>query len=386
MNRSTTLVKSILLVSLLLLATFVAGAQILGNSWVGRNVRKLISDTTSPGKPSIRVYPTLAYAPETSVEFGLSGLLLFQARNDTNNRLSEVNAFTFITLKAQYGIWLDNAIYGHEDKWFVLGRTRFQQFPLLYYGIGPNARSEHPAVVDATYLLARQRVLRKIIPNLFFGPEVDYQQLFNTKFNQPSPADAAPHELPSGSEGTRNVGLGFGLVYDNRHNVLNVRKGFFGELSFLSYQPAWGSEKTFLGVNTDLRYYRPVRGRNVLAAQVYGNFLTGDVPFNQLALMGGEMMMRGYYMGRYRDKNMVSAQTEYRWLPFAFSKRFGGAVFAAAAVVAPEIGQFEARNIKWAGGAGLRYLLFQKKDIYLRFDVGATQDGFNFYIYTGEAF
>lgn len=372
------------ILSLLLLIGPALRAQ--QSTWVGRTIRKLIVDTTSADKASIRVYPTLAFAPETSAEIGFSALLLFRAKNDTNNRLSEVNAFTFITLKGQYGIWLDNAIYGDKDKWFFLGRTRFQQFPLLYYGIGPDSRAEHPAVVDAAYLLARQRVLHKVVPNLFFGPEVDYQQLFNTEFEQPDPDDAAPHDLPTGSEGTGNLGLGLGLVYDNRHNVLNVRKGIFGELSFLSYRNTWGSDLNFLSINTDLRYYHPVRGRNVMAYQLFSSFLTGDVPFNQLALMGGDMMMRGYYMGRYRDKNLVAGQAEYRWLPFAFSKRFGGAVFASAGTVAPRADEFDAKYIRWAGGAGLRYLLFPKKDIYLRFDIGATQEGINFYIYTGEAF
>jgi len=30
--------------------------------------------------------------------------------------------------------------------------------------------------------------------------------------------------------------------------------------------------------------------------------------------------MRGYYLGRYRDKNLLAGQIEYRILPFGFSK------------------------------------------------------------------
>ncbi len=349
-----------------------------------RIVQKAVSDTTSPGKPSFRIYPTLAYSPETSFEFGFSSLLLFQAKNDTLNRLSEVQAFTFITLEAQYGIWLDNAIYGDKDKWFFLGRTRFQRFPLLYYGIGPETPGSEPALIDANYLLLRQRVLRKIVPNLFIGPEVDYQQLYNTKFNQPEGHDV--YEPPTGSNGTTNLGLGAALVYDNRHNVLNVRKGFFGEISFLNYGKKIGSDYNFYGLNLDVRSSHKTGNRNVLAWQVYGNFLSGDVPFNQLALMGGEMIMRGYYSGRYRDKNMIAAQAEHRWLPFKFSKRFGGTVFAAAAVVAPRVNEFTWKHIRPSGGVGLRYLLFPKKDIFLRLDLGFTKEGPGFYLFTGEAF
>jgi hypothetical protein len=370
---------------LLLFLTAFAGSEnaLAQDGWMKRFIRKTVSDTTSEGKSSFRVYPTLGYSPETSFEFGLSSLFLFQAKNDTLNRLSEIQAFTFLTLEAQYGIWLDNAIYGDKDRWFFLGRTRFQRFPLMYYGIGPNTPEKDPALIDANYLLFRQRVLRRLRPNLFLGPEIDYQQLYNAHFNQP---DDHIYDEPLGSDGARNIGFGAALVYDNRHNVLNVRKGFFGEISFLKYNQSLGSHHNFQGINVDIRSSHPVSRRNVLAWQVYGNFYSGDIPFNQMALMGGEMIMRGYYYGRYRDKNMLATQVEHRWLPFGFSKRFGAVAFAGAAVVGPRIGSLGISNARVSGGVGLRYLLFPKKDIFLRFDVGFTKDGPGFYLFTGEAF
>jgi outer membrane protein assembly factor BamA len=290
----------------------------------------------------------------------------------------------FFTFKAQYGLWIDNAIYGDKDKWFFLGRSRIQRFPLLYYGIGDETSGEHPAVVDANYLLLRQRVLRKIIPNLFLGPEVDFQHLSSVSFNQPE--DGSHHAQPLGSSGTTNLGFGAALVYDDRHNVLNVRKGWFGEVGYLGYRPSLASDYSFNSINVDLRGFHPYKKNNVIAWQVTGNFMSGDVPFNQLAMVGGEMMMRGFYQGRYRDKNMLAAQVEYRMLPFAFSKRWGATLFAGTAGVAPAIKEFKIDKAQFAGGAGVRYLLFPKKDIFLRLDMGLTREGPGFYFFTGEAF
>ncbi|MET0300973.1 MAG: BamA/TamA family outer membrane protein [Flavitalea sp.] len=360
-----------------------SSAQVIKRAFNWMVYHSLI-DTTAPGEPSFRIYPTLAYSPETELEIGLSSIYLFQAKKDTNNRISEINAFTFFTLQSQYGIWLDNAIYGDKDKWFILGRTRYQRFPLLYYGIGPDAPETRPAVVDANYFVLRQRVLRKIRPNLFLGPELDYQALFNTEVEHH--AEDPVKELPPGSNGTSNLGFGAALVYDNRHNVLNVRRGLFAELGFLNYSDNFASSSSFIGFNADVRSYWSLNKRDVLAFQFTGNVYSGNVPFHQMALMGGETMMRGYYYGRFRDKNMFATQLEYRLLPFAFSKRFGATIFAGTAAVAPSIGSFRANSLKLAGGAGLRYLLFPKKDIYLRFDVGATREGFGFYFFTGEAF
>jgi hypothetical protein len=39
-----------------------------------------------------------------------------------------------------------------------------------------------------------------------------------------------------------------------------------------------------------------------------------------------------------------------------------------------------------AGGAGLRYLLFPKKDIFTRIDVGFEKEGYGIYFFIGEAF
>lgn len=343
----------------------------------------MLMDTASVEKPSFRMYPTVGYAPETSVEFGLSALMLFYARNDTMNRISELQAYGFVTMKGQYGLIFNNAYYSNNDKWFILGKAKLQSFPLLFYGIGPDAVAENAAVIHASYITIRERAMPRIAPNLFLGPEIDLQYLYNTRIEH---RDRQVHDDPVGSSGSTNLGGGAALVYDNRRNVLNVRRGLFAELSFINYSRSISSDFNFNFINADLRAYHSINKRDVLAWQVLGNFISGEVPFNQMAMVGGEMMMRGYYMGRYRDKNMLAAQAEYRMLPFPFSKRFGGAVFAAASVVAPEMDKFVIGDTKFASGLGLRYLLFPRKDIYMRFDVGFTRDGIGFYIYTGEAF
>jgi hypothetical protein len=99
-------------------------------------------------------------------------------------------------------------------------------------------------------------------------------------------------------------------------------------------------------------------------------------------------MMRGYYFGRYRDKNQLAAQAEYRFLPipFRFSKRIGAAVFAGTGTVFDKTSNISLSNIKLTGGAGLRLLLFPKKDIWTRFDYAVTREGGGFYLLIGEAF
>jgi outer membrane protein assembly factor BamA len=289
-------------------------------------------------------------------------LYVYYARQDQENRLSELNAFTFLTLESQYGLWLDHAMYTHRNDYFLLGKMRFQKFPLLYYGIGTNTPEEAIAQVDGVSITIRERLLRKVKGSLYAGLELDYNQLSGVSFRQKTTEPLIP---PPGSAGSINLGVGVGVVFDQRHNVLNPRKGLFAETGFLHYDKAWGSDFSFTNYFLDARAYLPTTKDQVLAFQLASNLVlenkTSEVPFHQLALMGGENLMRGYYLGRYRDKVLLASQAEYRFLPFPFSKRFGATVFVSAGGVAPRVSSLKLTDFVAAGGAGLRFLIFPEK-------------------------
>ena len=284
-------------------------------------------------------------------------------------------------------MFLDHAIYSDKNRWFFLGKLRFQSFPLFYHGIGANSPEEAIAKVAANQILIKERVLRQIKNNLFVGLELDFQRLAAVDFVLPEAIEQT-FDMPLGSEGSTNIGIGIGLVRDDRHNVLNVREGFFSELAVLNYNSAWGSTFNFTSIVSDTRVFKPSGKNNVFAAQLIGQFNVGDVPFNQLALMGGESMMRGYYYGRYRDKNQVAAQVEYRFLPlpFSFTDRIGAAVFTGVGSVFNDVSEVAVSEFAVSGGAGLRFLLFPKKDIWVRTDLAFTREGSGFYVFIGESF
>ena len=345
---------------------------------------RLLNDTLrDPAKPKLINYPTIAYSPETRWELGVSSLYIYSAKNDLSNRLSELKAFTFYTLEHQYGLWLDHAVYTDENLWFFYGKVRYQSFPLFYYGVGPDSPQEYTALIDGNYTLVKERFLRAVLPSLYVGLELDYQRLGNVSYQNTSTNFQAP-EL--GANGSTNLGLGLGILYDNIHNAMNPRKGVYSEWAFLNYTEAFGSDFSFTSYITDNRLYRPLGKNRVLAAQVYGQFTTGEAPFNMLALMGGESLMRGYYLGRYRDQNLLAAQLEYRILPFSFSKKWGASAFLAAGQVYGTQTNFEWNAMLPTAGAGVRYLIFPEKDIYTRIDLAFTREGSGVYFFIGEAF
>ncbi len=370
---------------LLVLFTLSAGALQAQKKpgMVGRVFNSVFNDTTSIEQPKFIVYPTIAYAPETKWEIGVSALYVYYANRDTLNRLSEVNAFSFVTLESQYGLWIDHALYSDKSKWFFLGRLRFQRFPLLYYGVGPTVTGEELAQIDAGSISIRERILRNIFGPLYIGLETDIQRLSGVEVEVLAEDLFRP---PAGLESYTNLGIGLGLVYDNRHNVLNVREGFFGETGFLNYNAARGSDFSFTSFFLDARFYKSITKEQVFATQFFLSNVNGNPPFNQLSLMGGEGLMRGYYTGRYRDNTFIATQAEYRFLPFPFSERWGAAAFIGVGTVANSVGSIDLNKLKAAGGAGVRFLIFKNKDIFTRFDVAFSEDGPGFYFFIGEAF
>ena len=357
------------------------------SSFIRRYVQSFITDTGDISRPQFIVYPLLAYAPETNWEFGASGLYLYYANRDTLNRLSEVVAQGFYTIENQYGGFLEHALYSDKNEWFFLGNIKFQSFPVSYYGIGMAAQLADEQKVEALQFIVKERVLRKVKNNFYAGLEFEYNRYSDVVFSKPEQL-VLNDDLLIGNDGSSNLGLGLGLLVDNRHNVLNVRNGYFSELAILNYSKSLGSDFNFTTLTSDSRYFKSIRKNQILAMQLLGQFTRGSVPFNQLPQLGGPYLMRGYYQGRFRDNNYLSSQVEYRFLPLplGFSKRIGAAVFASTGTVFSSGEKLELSNFRGAAGAGLRFLLFPKKDIFIRADYAFTREGGGFYLYIGEAF
>tara|TARA_B100000963_G_scaffold239590_1_gene209579 strand:- start:890 stop:2029 length:1140 start_codon:yes stop_codon:yes gene_type:complete len=353
------------------------------NGFLVRYLERVFGEEEDSTAPKLINYPTLAFAPETSWEIGISSLFVYSANRDLRNRLSEIKSFAFFTLENQYGLWLDHAVYSDGDRWFFYGKARYQSFPLFYYGIGRNSPAEVQSVIEGEYLIFRERIMRETRRSLYFGLEFDYQSLVGVEYSNMVQGFDVPE---IGNKGSKNLGLGFGLIYNNIYNAMNPRKGVYSEWGFLAYNSFVGSDFNFTSYISDTRLYKSCSKNKVLAFQVYSQLTRGNPPFNMLALMGGESLMRGYYLGRYRDKNLLAGQLEYRILPFSFSKRLGASVFMAMGQVFGEDHSFGWQHFLPAGGAGLRFLIFPEKDIYTRLDMAFTTEGNGIYFFIGEAF
>ena len=93
--------------------------------------------------------------------------------------------------------------------------------------------------------------------------------------------------------------------------------------------------------------------------------------------------MRGYVRGRYRDRDLVAAQLEYR-MPVA--GRLGVAAFAGAGTVAPSFSMLSSSTLMPSFGAGARWLLLPKQRTTVRVDYGLGKGSSGLYVAFNEAF
>lgn len=182
-----------------------------------------------------------------------------------------------------------------------------------------------------------------------------------------------------GNKGQKISGLGLVLGFDTRDNIFQPNKGSFHQAQIISYRPVLGSEFTFTQYRLDLRRYYPVYKRQILAVQAWYSFTAGHSPFQQVSLIGGSDVMRGYFEGKYRDRNAMVYQAEYR---IPVYRKLGLVCFASAGQVADTIPSFSFKKFRYGGGLGFRYQLTDD-GLNLRLDL-AYGDQSSFYFGLNE--
>ena len=112
--------------------------------------------------------------------------------------------------------------------------------------------------------------------------------------------------------------------------------------------------------------------------------LSAFPPFYDLAMLGGDKIMRGYLYGRYRDKNYYSVQAEYRIPELIW--RFGLVLFGGVGDVAPSVSKFEIATVKPTYGFGIRFRFDELKKLDIRADVGFGKNTSGIYFSLNQAF
>jgi outer membrane protein assembly factor BamA len=150
------------------------------------------------------------------------------------------------------------------------------------------------------------------------------------------------------------------------------------------YPEFLGGRYDFTSIYIDGRKYFNPWFKHVIAIQATTGYTSGDVPFYDLSMLGGEDKMRGYYKGALRDKALIDAQVEYRMPVWGM---FGITTWVATGRVAPSYKDMNFSGLWLSYGGGVRIRVDTKNNTNLRFDMGFGPNGVSgFYFNFAEAF
>jgi hypothetical protein len=350
----------------------------------GRGLARAEDKPAEPGQAKTGrwlLLPVLGYSPETRIILGLGGVYYFRpAGSRPEARPSQVWIAAIGTQNKQFMLWLLPELYLRNETLRIVGSLKLENYPQKFYGVGNDTADE----VEEDYSYRRAYLeltaLRKIRSRFFGGL---YYEFETGRIAKPKPGGLLDRGEIPGTGTTTISGAGLAAAWDSRDSIFFPRRGSYHQAWLSGYSGILGSEYDFIRLKFDLRHYIPVFSSHVLALQAMVRLISGQPPFQFMGMIGGDTLMRGYYLGRYRDKNLIILQAEYR-MPVWW--RFGLAGFVGVGDVAAKPGKFRLGSFKYTAGFGLRFLFDAKEKTYIRVDFGFGKNTSGMYIMVGEAF
>ena len=323
-------------------------------------------------------FPIALYQPETSLMIGGGATVTMRDPNKLfDKRPNSLNLFAIYTLKNQLAINLNPDFYFCDDRLEIKLLTSYQNFPDSFYGIGNNTSEENEEEFTTEDFMIQPWVIRRVFKNLRIGFVYDFK---HTNVLETEKQGHLTNGFFKGVQGGTLSGCGPVLDWDSRDNIFYPSKGSWFQFYCAFYRNWLGSDFAYEAYAIDLRQYLSISNSKILAFQVYGSSLTGDITFNEYARLSA---LRGILASRFRDRKMAFAQVEYR---YPIRNRFSGVLFAATGDVLDTVSDYEIKNLKYSYGFGLRYLLNQEDKINLRLDIGISKWGICPYFQISEAF
>jgi outer membrane protein assembly factor BamA len=165
------------------------------------------------------------------------------------------------------------------------------------------------------------------------------------------------------------------LEVDHRDKPGNPRDGGYYAASWTSFVDSKLARFSFDQYDVEANHYFPfLNQRRVIALRARATLThtaTGhDIPFFMQPTLGGSDDLRGFRDYRFRDRNMVAVNAEYRWEAFS---GLDLALFGDAGHVAAKAGDLSLARLRTSYGLGFRFNT--SRSVFLRADIGFSNEG-----------
>lgn len=316
------------------------------------------------GGKFLALLPAVGYSQQTGV---LAETAVSVAFRRPGANMSTVLGALIYTARAQAIGTVTASVWAADNRWNFAGDYRIMHYPQSTYGLGMHtSTTEQVTTMDYDYLRAYQNALCRLVPNLYAGLGVQLDDHWNIVSRNGARQVSVISHYHDGVRGrSLSVGPTLNLLYDSRANSINPAGGAYLSAIFRPNRQALGSTTNYETLLLEGRaYLHPSRhSANVLAFWSYNALtLRGNPPFLDLPSTGWDTssnLSRGYIQGRFRGKNLLYLESEYRF-GLTRNRLLGGVVFANAQAVSEDAQRLDEPIAKRydkvvpAVGAGLR--------------------------------
>lgn len=290
---------------------------------------------------------TIGYTEEDGFGFFLGVIGQYRNGFDTLAPLSTLSAIGYISTKAAFRVALGGINYLQRQKSRIEYRISTYYDTRRFWGIGYEEASQ--CTNESRYsefgveAVLKYRFLVSPIFNI--APVVGYKY-YKAK-------DFSKEELIDGHFTSFNgFHLGVDLVIDTRDNPNNPHRGININLNQKIYPQALYNSSIFYQTTFVADFYIEGWEGGIFAIDLFSESNYGDSPWFVWTPIGGENRMRGYYLGKYRDRNTLALQLELRQTLY---KGHGAVIWGGAANIFPTYREINLRNTLPNYGIGYRY-------------------------------
>jgi len=359
-----------------------------------KGARKFTIESKSE-KLHVSVLPAVGYTLVTGFAGVISSNIAFYNGDSSNQKISSVFVSLAYTQHNQIIFPLLMNIWTKGNKYNFVTDCRYMQYPstnydLQGYKLGGINQLQNGYTLDYSYFKLHQTVYKTVRNNLYAGMGYYLDYFWNIK-ELDLPAGFQSGFQKYGLDKTEvSSGVALKLLYDSRLNQINPFNGTFVNLEFRPSFTFMGSQSNWRSLTMEYRRYIKIPNvDHILAFWSYNWFVVGGVPpYLLLPSTGwddGFNTGRGYIQGRFKGRNMVYLEAEYRFR-ITHNDFLGGVVFANAETFSSNINT-TLGNIYPGWGGGLRFKLnkFSRANLCIDYAFG-LEGSRGFFVNLGEVF
>jgi len=368
----------------------------IGNSLLHKPISRQV-DTAhiETGKLHSAILPGAGYSLQTGFAAVVQYLGGFYTTNSHDANQSSVETSVSYTQFQQLLIPLQANIWTKDNKFNIQTDWRYLIFPQNTYGLGSYSSLNKVYVIDFSNIRLYTTLYKSIKPDMYIGIGYDFDYIWNIhEVNPPSGGtDFQRYTIANNETSTTAFASAptLNFLFDTRRNSINPSGGSFVNVVYRPNLTLAGSSENWQSLIVDMRKYIPLPfdSKNILALWSY-NWLTldGAPPYILLPNTGGDPYGntgRGFTEGRFRGRDMLYFESEYRFA-IMHNGLLGGVVFANAQSFSEQSNDQFARV--YAGyGAGLRikFNKFSRANVALDYAFG-TDGSRGVFVNLGEVF